>query len=110
MARADLLLNLVKAGVSGERELLVRTTQALIAEEHGKQRHVLANSLDAQLRSMQKSIATMSFPGSNGHGLVHERVPERKLTQLYLSPEARSAVSDLVEEQHRADLLRSYNL
>jgi hypothetical protein len=36
MARADLLLNLVKAGVSGERELLVRTTQALIAEEHVK--------------------------------------------------------------------------
>ena len=110
MARADLLLNLVKAGVSGERDLLVRTTQALIAEEHGKQHHVLANSLDAQLRSMSKSIVTMSIHDSNGHGLVHERVPERKLTQLCLSPEVRSAVSDLVEEQQRADLLRSYNL
>jgi hypothetical protein len=110
MARADLLLNLVKAGVSGERDLLVQTTQALIAEEHGKQHHVLANSLDAQLRSMKKSVATMNFPASNGHGLVHERVPERKLTQLYLDGTVRSAISDLVEEQQRADLLRSYNL
>jgi SpoVK/Ycf46/Vps4 family AAA+-type ATPase len=110
MARADLLLNLVKAGVSGERELLVRTTQALIAEEHEKQHHVLANSLDAQLRSMQKSMATMSLQGPHGHSLVHERVPERKLTELSLSAGVRSAVSDLVEEQQRADLLRSYNL
>lgn len=110
MARADLLLNLVKAGVSGERELLVRTTQALIAEEHQKQHHVLAESLDAQLRSIQKRIATMSVPSSNGHSLVHERVPERKLTELYLNQGIRSAVSDLLEEQRRADLLRSYNL
>jgi SpoVK/Ycf46/Vps4 family AAA+-type ATPase len=110
MARADLLLNLVKAGASGERELLVRTTQALIAEEHEKQHHVLANSLDAQLRSMQKGMATMSLQGPHGHSLVHERAPERKLTELFLSPGVRSAVSDLVEEQQRADLLRSYNL
>jgi SpoVK/Ycf46/Vps4 family AAA+-type ATPase len=110
MARADLLLNLVKAGVSGERDLLVRTTQALIAEEHQKQHHVLAESLDAQLRSMQKRIATMNVSSSNGHSLVHERVPERKLTQLYLNHGIRSAVSDLLEEQRRADLLRSYNL
>jgi len=110
MARADLILNLVKAGVSGERELLVRTTQALIAEEHEKQHHVLADSLDAQLRSMQKSLTTINFPSSNGHGLVHERVPELKLTQLCLSSDVRSAISDLIDEQQRADLLRSYNL
>src|SRR6266481_5061565 len=110
MARADLILNLVKAGVSGERELLVRTTQALIAEEHEKQHHVLADSLDAQLRSMQKSLTTINFPSSNGHGLVHERVPELKLTQLCLSSDVRSTISHLIDEQQRADLLRSYSL
>jgi len=52
----------------------------------------------------------MSAPSSNGHSLVHERVPERTLTQLYLNHGIRSAVSDLLEEQRRADLLRSYNL
>ena len=45
MARADLLLNLVKAGINGERELFTKTVEAVIAEERSKSHHVLADSL-----------------------------------------------------------------
>ena len=110
MARADLLVNLVKAGVAGERELFVRTTEAVIAEERGKQHHVLANSLAAQLRAehVGERMSTLHIPGEPG--FFHECAPERKLSDLFLKPKIRSAVNELIEEQQRADLLRSYNL
>jgi SpoVK/Ycf46/Vps4 family AAA+-type ATPase len=110
MARSDLLINLVKAGVNGERELLVRTVEAMIAEEHGKQHHVLAESLTAQLRAGQNGNGMTKLQDSNNRNLVHERMPERKLSDLFLRTEVRTAVCQLIEEQQRADLLRSYNL
>lgn len=42
--------------------------------------------------------------------LVAEVVPGRRMEDLILPKEAEQAVRDLVEEQHRADLLRSYSL
>lgn len=110
MARSDLLISLVKAGVSGERELLVRTVEAMIAEEHGKQHHVLADSLAAQLRAGQNGNGMTKLQDSSNRNLVHERMPERKLSDLFLRAEVKTAVSQLIEEQQRADLLRSYNL
>jgi SpoVK/Ycf46/Vps4 family AAA+-type ATPase len=41
---------------------------------------------------------------------VVELIPGRRTDDLILSPEVEQAVRELVEEQHRADLLRSYNL
>jgi len=110
MARSDLLISLVKAGVNGERELLVRTVEAMIAEEHGKQHHVLAESLAAQLRAGQNGNGMTKLPDSNNRNLVHERMPERKISSLFLRTEVKTAVAQLIEEQQRADLLRSYNL
>lgn len=42
--------------------------------------------------------------------LVAEVVPRRRIEDLILPAEAEEAVRELVEEQHRADLLRSHNL
>ena len=42
--------------------------------------------------------------------LVAELSPRRQLDDLILSSQTRQVVDDLVEEQHRADLLRSHNL
>ncbi len=36
MARSDLLLSLVKAGIQGDRSLFRRTVDAIIAEERAK--------------------------------------------------------------------------
>lgn len=49
---------------------------------------------------------------SNGtaYELFHELTPQRTLEQLVLPEHVRGACMEFVEEQHRADVLRSYNL
>jgi SpoVK/Ycf46/Vps4 family AAA+-type ATPase len=117
MARSDLLINLVKAGASGDRSLFRKTVDALIAEERGKNHAVLADRL--------ASAATTAAPppSSNGHAhesrqhgasftndLFYETNPRRTLEQLILPDDVAAAVNEVIEEQHRHDLLRSYGL
>ena len=51
MARADLLLNLVRAGAKGDHLLFRKSLEALVAEERAKQHHVLADRLAAHLNA-----------------------------------------------------------
>lgn len=111
MARSDLLLSLVKAGVQGDRNLFHRTVDAIIAEERGKQHHVLAEQLQETLRQNGKSVAPQPVSMNGSHqSLLHELIPQRSLGDLVLSAPVRQACQELVEEQQRADLLRSHNL
>ncbi len=69
MARADLLIELVRAGAEGNQELFRRALEALITEERSKQHHVLADRLAAhlQLNGYSKptaAIAPVSLPGA----------------------------------------------
>ena len=113
MARADLILNLVKAGSQGDQAQFLRTVEALAADERRKNHGILADRLLAQLgsngngRTLPRTSLATSQPSSS---LVTELVPRRSLDDMILPKEAREIVCDLVEEQHRADLLRSYNL
>jgi hypothetical protein len=45
MARTDLLINLVKAGVSGDTGTFRHTVDAIVAEERAKQHNVAADQL-----------------------------------------------------------------
>lgn len=118
MARSDLLLNLVRAGSSGDAILFRKTVEALIAEERGKKHDVLADRLASFLQTPQSPT-----PHSNGHvngyanGAVKppseswvERTPRRGFEELILPDAVAQACRELVEEHQRADLLRSYNL
>ena len=51
MARADLLLDLVRAGAKGDQPLFRKSLEALVAEERAKQHHVLADRLAAHLNA-----------------------------------------------------------
>lgn len=62
MARADILLNLVKAGGSGDRALFRKALEALIADERGKQHNVLAGRLAAYLNSAPPSNNVSKIP------------------------------------------------
>ena len=112
MARADLLVDIVKAGAEGNQELFRKTLEALVAEERGKQHNVLANQLAAHLRV--NGGATRSariLPEANGdRTAVAEVHPRRSLASLVLPAIVREACNELVEEHHRADLLRSHGL
>jgi len=50
MARADLLLDIVRAGARGDQLLFRKSLEALVAEERAKQHHVLADRLASHLQ------------------------------------------------------------
>ena len=113
MARADLLLALVKSGAGGDDLAFRRAAEALIAEEEGKKHGVLASQLAAALtrrRPTAGSNVTALARTDAATSLFYETEPERRATDLVLPSTVRQAVNDLVEEHHRRDLLRSHGV
>lgn len=113
MARADLLLDLVKSGVQGDQARFQKVVEAVAADERAKQHNILADRLLGELhtsgngRRRTESVAA-SHPVFSS--LVAETVPSHSISDLILPCSVREAVLGLVEEQHRSDLLRSHNL
>lgn len=109
MARADLLLDLVEAENRGDRDGFRVLVEAVIAEERANQHHLLADRLSELI-----STTGQGFPrddrASAIRDLVHETVANRRLDELELAPVPRRVISELIEEQKRGDLLRSYGL
>jgi len=110
MARADLLINLVKGGAEGDATLFRKALEAMIAEERAKQHHVLADRLAAHLRVGDRPPSRAIAPVNGEARLVHEVRPERRLDELQLPDGVAGACRELIEEHHRGDLLRSHNL
>jgi SpoVK/Ycf46/Vps4 family AAA+-type ATPase len=116
MARADLILNLVKAATRSDQAQVQKTVEALAADERAKNHGVLADRLVAQLREINgngngggRTISNgLSRPSSGP--LIAEKIPSRSLQDLILASETEQIVRELLEEQFRADLLRSFSL
>lgn len=116
MARADLLCDLIKSGITGESLSFRKAAEAICAEERAKQHEVLAKKIEdilktSNLQMQRKEPLTQAFSiNGNGINLFQETVPERRLDQLFLSDGIKQSCNELVEEQMRADLLRSYGV
>jgi AAA+ superfamily predicted ATPase len=117
VARADLLINLVRANSRGDSSLFRRTLEALIAEERAKQHHVFADRLSEYLNgSGSPDLLGRHEPRSPAlvderlKGLFAELVPRRSLDNLILPDAVLTAARELIEEHYRKDLLRSHNL
>lgn len=115
MPRADLIVNLVKAGSRGDQQMFRSTVEAIAAEERAKKHGQLADRLVENLRESKPTSAgqspqvVRSFDGGHG-GLLFEVAPKRELSSLILPADVRQAVGELIEEQHRSELLRSHGL
>ncbi len=117
MARADLLIKLVESGSSGDKQLFDKVVRALIAEEKKKQHNILAEELERVLNDSNQnknganpSRLFNSPPKPQIQNLLHANHPNLTLEQLFLDLNTCNIVKEIVEEQHRSDLLRSYNL
>jgi AAA+ superfamily predicted ATPase len=116
MAQADTLVTLVKAASSGDHQTFRKAAESLIVEERSKGHRVLADRLTKSIQPtnmfVTKSVFASSVQtrGSVQKDLFHETQPERGLSSLVLHPEISRQVSELVEEQHRAELLHAHNL
>lgn len=109
MPRADLLIELVKAGRRGDQAAFQKTVEALISEERAQHHHVLAERLESNLR-LNGSAPSIPRPYEEAAPGAIALSPRRSLSQLVLPPLVLSAVQGLIEEQRRAELLHSYNL
>lgn len=113
MARADLLIRLVQAGLRNDKVTFRKVVETIIAEERAKHHRVVADNLEDMLNAVP-----MERPVSNGTPLLdqragtlfHEISPQKKLSDLILPDDVKHICEGLVQEHHRADLLRSYNL
>lgn len=111
MARADLIVNLVKAGVTGDQQSVKTVTEAIVAEERAKSHTVLAERLEQVLRhTPQKSQPTSLGSRHPGKEFLYDLVPRRRLDDLVLDKMIATACRQLIDEQLRAALLRANGL
>ena len=114
MARSDLLVSLVTAGASGDRRLMRSTVEAIIAEERSKQHNVLADKLIKAMRDMGNGVQHLHSPPAEavhrGRDFIAEVQPQRRLEELVLPEPVLTACTQLIEEHHRADVLRAHSL
>lgn len=108
MARSDLLISLAKAANSGDQNKSREITEAIIAEENRKNHRVLARRLKQTLFEKFNGVSGPRLQDMDN--LLREQLPERAIDSLVLKPETKNLCFEVIEEQQRADLLRSYGL
>ena len=108
MARADLLVSLISSGSRGDQVAFRKTAEALIAEEQEKGHRILADRLSNSITiAKPQQLSALNTKQSE---LFYEITPKRKLNSLLISQLSLTQINDLIEEQHRAELLHAYNL
>lgn len=113
MAKSDLLVSLVRAGVSGDKPMLRSTVEAIVADERAKSHHAYADRLERALQTVAvtpPSLATTSSlrpTTAAGRDTILEVTPRISLDELVLPLPARAEGLQLIEEHVRADVLRA---
>ncbi len=113
MARSDLLLSLVRASGQRDQAMVLKTVQAMAAEERAKKHNVLADQLLLALEERkQEAVLSRGTPWQPTitAPLWTELTPTRTLDSLTVRPDVASACRELIEEQMRSELLRSHGL
>ena len=118
MARADLVLDLIKNSLSGNKYQFKKVVEAIIAEERTKQHTILADKLqaelDAMLRSDSKEIHDRNVTSIAVSPVVNNFLQEvsvrKSFDDMVLPTSVKKITNEFVEEQMRADILRSYSL
>lgn len=113
MARSDLVVDLVKAGVTGDQASVRMTAEAIAADERSKKHTGVADRIARALAASPKSVANDRLNSKvararDGSGAINRREPNRSLDSLFLEKPTRTACLELVEEQLRADVLRAH--
>lgn len=114
MAQADLLVDLLKTATSGDQLAFRKAAEGLIQEEKRKGHRLLAERLAKALQSSATQAtrppATKMNISNPQKELFYEITPERDLDSLVLPDRIRTQIQELVEEQHRSELLHAHNL
>lgn len=113
MAQSDLIIKLIRSAADSDQTTFRKVAEDLISEETRKGHRILAERMR---KALNPSYNGNKGSQPNGHGLkpqgelFYEITPERELGSLFLPPGVEEQIREVVEEQHRSDLLHSYNL
>ncbi len=110
MARADILLSLVQSANRNDMISFRKSVESLIAEERAKKHDILADRLAAILNENVNKNNAIIRPNGQSKDLVFEITPQKQFDDLIIEDQSLIICKDLIEEQHRADLLHSYGL
>jgi len=111
VARSDLLLSIVRAGAAGDQAALRSSVEAIVAEERGKNHNILADRLQRAINTVSVTPPTRAFANNQaGRDTVLETEARQRLEDLVLPLPVVHQISQLIEEQHRADLLRAHGM
>lgn len=114
-----MIVDLVKYAAAGNRPMVKKVTEAIIAEERDKQHTILADRLQNELMKAPAQVDTPQHKSGDAPMVVSEaradsfiqaREPVRTLSSLILPQEVTYNINQLIQEQFRADLLRSYGV
>lgn len=118
MATGKLLRQLIKSGMEGNIEAFQSASEEVIKEERLKQHHLLANDLERILYGRPKEIGQsrgrllekVPVDRERNLPLIDLREPVRRIEDVVLADETRSAVEEVLQEQHHQERLASYGL
>ncbi|MGC8733141.1 MAG: AAA family ATPase, partial [Halothiobacillaceae bacterium] len=112
MARSDLLVSLIRAGATGDREMLRSTAEAMVADERAKKHFIVADRMQRALSAVPitppaLTASSQILATANGREAILEITPRLQLDDLLLPLPAQESARQLVEEHRRADVLRA---
>lgn len=120
MANGKILRQLFRAGTTGDADAFRLASKAVIEEERQKQHHLLANDLEQILYGGDLNLKASSntqrvhyeipIDKERGLPLLDIRTPKRSLDEVILPPDSSAAMEEILEENRRADVLRSYGM
>ncbi len=119
MARADLLIKRVSAVNKGDNRLYKSVVECIIAEERKKNHQILADQLQNRIDRFNNVVKKDDYrhyingnkSAQNGLDsfLLNVR-PTKSLSDLVLDETTIKLVCDFIQEHHRRDVLKAYNL
>jgi SpoVK/Ycf46/Vps4 family AAA+-type ATPase len=109
MARADILISMVQSASRGDMVSFRKAVESLVAEERAKKHNILAERLSLSINNGVNKNTAVRPNGETGD-LIFEVNPQKRFDDLIINEQTLKICQELVEEQNRADLLRSYGL
>jgi SpoVK/Ycf46/Vps4 family AAA+-type ATPase len=116
MARSDLLRRLFAAWSSNDQGAFLHTATQIIDDERRKNHALLAKDLEKALRDPRRPSSTPALSlkplprGKDDRVLLRISKPARTLDDLVFEDDSRSALADLIRENHSRGALLSMGL
>jgi AAA+ superfamily predicted ATPase len=109
MSRSDILLSVIQSANRGDMVAFRKAVEILITEERSQKHDILADRLTKALNNGSTNGVSIQAKGE-AKDLLFESMANRTFDDLFLHDEIKVICDQLIEEQHRSDLLRSHGL